>query len=326
MAATGSAIAQPVERGKRIPPMSPQSGEHGQRAQMSEAKWNASVASAGEPVRSATRAQLSRPPVIDGDRSEQHQHRPHGMAQFEGVAGGCADCFPDDPCAGDGHQAGFEEGREVFDLSVAVGVILVGGLIGDANGEERECPAPARSSPEWAASDNTPSEPEMSPAASFSSVMQVAASIDCSATRRFSEPSSRRGWIRRRFRYGGMSLRLLEYRRAHRRVQPGDSEGVGLPCAVGISGCCASWSSISGGWGKCADRRRQIAVRAVSLPQMTRPMAGNTRRKVKGVGLADQAAGLAEFEDSRTGRRASGRDEIRAGRLRSWPDCESRTR
>src|SRR5579859_3563973 len=45
--------------------------------------------------------------------------------------------------------------------------------------------AAARSSPEWAASDSTPSEPEMIPAASFNAVMQVAASAEFSATRRF---------------------------------------------------------------------------------------------------------------------------------------------
>ena len=42
------------------------------------------------------------------------------------------------------------------------------------------------SSPEWAASDSTPSEPESRPAPSFSSVIAAAASIECSATRRFS--------------------------------------------------------------------------------------------------------------------------------------------
>ena len=47
------------------------------------------------------------------------------------------DCLPDDPRAGDGHEAGFEESGEVLDLSVAVGVVLVGRLIRNANGEER---------------------------------------------------------------------------------------------------------------------------------------------------------------------------------------------
>ena len=45
--------------------------------------------------------------------------------------------FMDDPNAGDKQQQGLEEGREVLDLSVAVGVLAVGGPAGDAHGPER---------------------------------------------------------------------------------------------------------------------------------------------------------------------------------------------
>src|ERR1700756_2679033 len=52
--------------------------------------------------------------------------------------------------------------------------------------EKKVSAAPARSSAECAASDSTPNEPENSPAASLSSVMAAAASMEWRATRRFS--------------------------------------------------------------------------------------------------------------------------------------------
>jgi len=48
------------------------------------------------------------------------------------------DRFPDDPNAGDSHEAGFEECREVLNFAVSVGMVFIGGLVGDANREEGE--------------------------------------------------------------------------------------------------------------------------------------------------------------------------------------------
>jgi len=50
--------------------------------------------------------------------------------------------------------------------------------------------APTRSRAEWAASESTPKEPDISPAANFSSVMAAAASIECRDTRCFSAEKS----------------------------------------------------------------------------------------------------------------------------------------
>ena len=70
------------------------------------------------------------------------------------------------------------------------------------------------------------------PAASFKVVMQVAASMELSATRRFkaefSAGDSAGGFVTARV------IAYLEYRRAHSRVQPRNAKSVRLPIAFGI--------------------------------------------------------------------------------------------
>ena len=46
------------------------------------------------------------------------------------------DGLVDDPDAGDDQEEGLDEGGEVLDLAVAVGVVLVGGTVGDVDGQE----------------------------------------------------------------------------------------------------------------------------------------------------------------------------------------------
>src|ERR1035438_8436769 len=81
------------------------------------------------------------------------------------------------------------------------------------------------SRPEWAASDNTPSDPDRMPAASLSKVIAAAASMECSETRRFSAEKS-----------GGMEtadvIAFLDYKRSLPGVQPGNPECIRLPCAL----------------------------------------------------------------------------------------------
>ena len=93
--------------------------------------------------------------------------------------------------------------------------------------------APTRSRPECAASERTPNDPEMMPAASLSAVMQVAASIELSATRRLrvevSAGVSAEGLV------GGEIHRVPRVQGAYGGVQPGDAEGVGLPFAFGVA-------------------------------------------------------------------------------------------
>src|SRR5215813_11224583 len=46
--------------------------------------------------------------------------------------------FVNDVESGDKKQRGFDKGREIFELPVAIGMALVGGLIGHANRKERD--------------------------------------------------------------------------------------------------------------------------------------------------------------------------------------------
>ena len=85
--------------------------------------------------------QLPRTPVVDGDRGEQHGERPERELDLDWMEEDAVDGFVGDPEAGDDHQAGFHEGGEVLNLAVAVGVIFVGGLAGDAHREEGEARA-----------------------------------------------------------------------------------------------------------------------------------------------------------------------------------------
>ncbi len=81
-------------------------------------------------------AQLSRAPEVHADRSDEHQHRPQRMVQLHRAVEDALSRLPDDPRAGDGHEACLAEGREVLNFAVAVGVIFVRGLVADTDGEE----------------------------------------------------------------------------------------------------------------------------------------------------------------------------------------------
>ena len=45
-------------------------------------------------------------------------------------------CFPDDPEGGDKKEPGLDKGRDTFGLGVAIVMLLVGGLVAPADGEE----------------------------------------------------------------------------------------------------------------------------------------------------------------------------------------------
>ena len=49
--------------------------------------------------------------------------------------------FGEDPDAGGEHEDGLDGGGEAFDFSVTVGVVGVGGAVGDLDGEESDCGA-----------------------------------------------------------------------------------------------------------------------------------------------------------------------------------------
>ena len=75
--------------------------------------------------------------VVDGDGEEQDDEGPDGEVEGEVFAWSDAvDGFGEDPDAGAEHEDGFDGGGEAFDLAVAVGVVGVGGAVGDLDGEE----------------------------------------------------------------------------------------------------------------------------------------------------------------------------------------------
>src|ERR1017187_273045 len=165
--------------------------------------------------------------------------------------------------------------------------------------EKKVSVAPTRSSPEWAASDNTPRDPDSSPAASFNSVMAPAASIEFRDTFRFSAEDSARVnagcWTACGLDVARL-IEFLDYKRALGRVQPGDSEGVRLPGAVLITGGLHERQHLRGRR-EIADRGGQIVVWAVFAADEA-PDGRQYAAEVDCVGLADQSSGLAEIQNS----------------------------
>ncbi len=116
---------------------------------------------------------------------------------------------------------------------MAVGVVLVGGIVGDADGEEGERRAGQVEAGVSRIRENAERAGEQA-RSQFEQVMAAAASMECSATRRFSAEYAalpamggpEMGGLER-----PVVIAFLGYSGACRRVQPGDAEGVGLPGA-----------------------------------------------------------------------------------------------
>ena len=86
-------------------------------------------------------AERARASEIDCDGDEQHGERPDRGSQVVMVVEGrnhAANSLGDNPDAGGEHDAGFDEGGERFDLAVAVVVVLIGRLVGNLDGEQRD--------------------------------------------------------------------------------------------------------------------------------------------------------------------------------------------
>jgi hypothetical protein len=76
---------------------------------------------------------------VDCDGEEKDDEGPDGKVEGEVLAEeDAADGFGEDPDAGGEHEDGFDGGGETFDLAVAVGVVGVGGTVGDLDGEESD--------------------------------------------------------------------------------------------------------------------------------------------------------------------------------------------
>jgi hypothetical protein len=108
-------------------------------AHMSVAKWTESAASASERCWRAMR-----PSVRERVKSTTMETSKHGEGPERGrecemvVADDAANGLVDDPGAGGEHDARLDEGGQGFDLAVAVVVDVVGGAVGDLNGEESD--------------------------------------------------------------------------------------------------------------------------------------------------------------------------------------------
>src|ERR1017187_9358755 len=165
--------------------------------------------------------------------------------------------------------------------------------------EKKVSVAPTRSSPEWAASDNPPRDPDSSPAASFNSVMAPAASIEFRDTFRFSAEDSARVnagcWTACGLDVARL-IEFLDYKRALGRVQPGDSKGVWLPGALFIAGGIHQ-SQHRGRRRKIADRNGQIIIGTIFAADEA-PDGRKDAAEVDCIGLADQSSGLAEIQNS----------------------------
>ncbi len=94
--------------------------------------------------------------------------------------------FVDDPGAGQQQQPGFDERRKVFNFTVAVLMVGIGGLVGNADRKKVSSEA-IRSSPECAASERIPRLPVLNPTTTLRPVMTTAARTEFPAAARFSE-------------------------------------------------------------------------------------------------------------------------------------------
>ena len=77
--------------------------------------------------------QSPRTPEVHDHRDAHNDESPDGGLDLDGMKEEALAGFVDDPDAGQQQQAGFEEGGEALDFAVAVLMIGVGGLVGDAN-------------------------------------------------------------------------------------------------------------------------------------------------------------------------------------------------
>jgi hypothetical protein len=134
----GIGVAEPGDAEAQADPTGAETGKHGDGGPDVGSEVKGVRGEGGAAGALSYSAQLAGAPVIDSDGSEQNENRPDGMMQHDALAEDALHGFPDDPRAADGHEAGLEEGGEVFEFAVTVGVAFVGGLVADLHGEEGE--------------------------------------------------------------------------------------------------------------------------------------------------------------------------------------------
>ena len=219
------------------------------------------------------RAQLPRAPEVHADRSEQHQHRPErsGAAPPRGSTMR-SHRLPDDPGAGDRHQAGFAKGGDVLEFAVAVGVVFVGGLVAHLHGEESE----------RRAGQVQPGVGRIGEHAQRAGKQPRGQLQQRHCRRREHGVQRHPPLLRGVTGHGWTRAELMRshayYAAASRGVQPGDAEGVRLPCALFVAGRAHQSPASAPAAENCPPMpANSCTVRL--LPQISRPMAGSTRRK-----------------------------------------------
>ena len=127
-----------------------------------------------------------RPEEIDHDRNDDHAERPE--RRFDRVAVAAEQPvrrLPDHHAGQHEQQRGLGERGDALDLAVAVVVLLVGRLAGNAHGEIGHHGG-EKSISECAASDSSASDPERKPTTALATVKPAETAIDVSATFSFS--------------------------------------------------------------------------------------------------------------------------------------------
>ena len=75
---------------------------------------------------------------VNGEGEEKNQDGGDAWLNMDGAKEKAIESFVNDVNGGEDEQTRFNECRKIFELAVAVGVALVGWLIGDAHGEKRD--------------------------------------------------------------------------------------------------------------------------------------------------------------------------------------------
>ncbi len=82
------------------------------------------------------RVECTRPRQINGEGDKKNEDGDEAGLNVNAVKEEAVESFVNDVDGGEDEQAGFDECGEIFKFTVAVGMALVGGLIGDTNGEK----------------------------------------------------------------------------------------------------------------------------------------------------------------------------------------------
>ena len=131
-------VAQPGDAETRAKPCGAEAGEHGQRGPDVGGKMEGVGGQRGRAGALGHGAQLARAPEIDADGGDQHQHRPEGVAQLDGVKKMRCMASQTIHAQETAMRPASVKAERFSNFAVAVGVVFVGGLVADVDGEKSE--------------------------------------------------------------------------------------------------------------------------------------------------------------------------------------------